>query len=70
MSFPGLSTLTGGGGLSSGASATAGNADVRSATGNKNFNIGGNPNVSQALTSPWVIVAAAVVLVVYFKFRK
>jgi hypothetical protein len=62
-----LAGLTGGaGGISGGdQQSRSGNADVRAATGNKTINVGGNPNVSQALGSPWVIAAVVIIAVVY-----
>ena len=67
-----FSLLSGGaGGLSASNSATTGNADVRSATGSKTFNIGGNPNVAGIVNDPvkLAIVAAAVVLA-FIAYRK
>ena len=65
MSLPAGTSVQGGA-----TGGTSGNNDVRAATGNRNYNIGGNPNVSQALQSPIFLIGAAVVLVVWFRFRK
>jgi len=66
-----LAALGGGGGVHGGDQvATGGNADVRAATGNKNFNIGGNPNVQGALGSPLVIGAIALIVVLYLWRRR
>jgi len=65
-----LAALGGGGGLSGQTSQTAqsGNNDVRAATGHKNINIGGNPNVAGVLQSP--LALAAIVLVAYLWLRR
>jgi hypothetical protein len=44
--------------------ATGGNADVGAATGSRNYNIGGNPNVASALQSPTFVVGVLIALVV------
>lgn len=67
-----LASLTGGGGLSGKTDQTAsgGNADVRAATGNRTFNIGGNPNIQTGLQSPWIIGAVVLLVAVYLWKRK
>lgn len=64
MSFLGI---TGGaGGLSASSSAgpsTSGDVATRTGTGNKNINIGGNPNISTVAQSPMLIAGLVVVLV-------
>ena len=66
-----LALAGGSGGLSGQTSqtSTSGNNDVRAATGNRTYNIGGNPNVQSALQSPW-IVAGVVVLVGLWLWRR
>lgn len=61
----GLSASAGGGGPSS-----SGNRDVSSATGAKNLNIGGNPNVSQALANPWLIGGVLLLAAVWIIRRR
>lgn len=64
MSLPGVSAPG-----ASASSSTASNADVRGAVGNRNYNIGGNPNVAGALQNPWLI-GGAVVAVLAFAFMR
>lgn len=58
----GLSSLTGGGGLSAGGGgpSRSGDAGVTSGTGAKNINIGGNPNITSGAFTPVLIVGAVV----------
>jgi len=69
----GMSSLTGGGGLSSSSSATSGPAQGQSGSGNKSFVFGGNPNagatsaIASTLTNPFVIVG---LVTVYFLWKK
>lgn len=67
-----LSLISGGaGGFSGSSSATTGNADVKSATGTKNFNIGGNPNITGVLGDPVKLaIIGAVVVVGFIAWRK
>jgi len=57
-----LSSLTGGGGGISGGptSGTSGNASSSSGTGAKTINVGGNPNRASIMSTPVLLVAAAV----------
>lgn len=70
----GMSSLTGGGGLSASSSATSGDAEGTSGTGNKIFNLGGNPNVgslnslTNTLSNPVVVIGA--IAIVWILFRK
>jgi hypothetical protein len=60
MSFPGLSSLTGGGGLTGGAAGPSqAGGTLQSGTGAKNINIGGNPNVTSG-QSQWLMIGAVV----------
>ena len=69
MSF--LAGFTSGGGVTGGdQTATSSNRDVSAATGAKNINIGGNPNVQSALASPWVVGAIVVLGAVYLWRRR
>ena len=65
----GFAAFTGGqGGITGGdQTATGGNADVRAATGTKNINIGGNPNVQGLFQSPVALIAIAVVAVLLWR---
>jgi len=67
-----LALAGGSGGLSGQTSQTAqsGNNDVRAATGNRTYNIGGNPNVQSALQSPYVVIGVALVLAIWLWRRK
>lgn len=71
----GMSSLTGGGGLSasSSASSSAGPSSGQSGSGNKQFNFGANPNIASsqivgALTNPLLI--AGVIAAVWLFTRK
>lgn len=68
----GMSSLTGGGGLQSsaggGGPSGTGQTSATSGTGTKNINIGGNPNVSQALSHPLILVGGAVLM--FWLWRK
>lgn len=73
----GMSSLTGGGGLSasSSATATAGGSDGLSGSGNKVFNFGSNPNMASsqvvgALTNPLLIVGVVVAFWLYTRKKK
>jgi len=65
MSLGGLESLTGGGGLSgsSSASAKSGDAGGMSATGAKNINIGGNPNITSGALNPVLLVGVAILAI-------
>jgi len=71
----GMSSLTGGGGLSSSSSAQSGQAQGQSGSGNKSFVFGGNPNsgatnaIASTLTNPFVIVGVVVVVLLWKKKR-
>ncbi len=72
----GMSSLTGGGGLSASSSATSGDAGGQSGSGNKSFVFGGNPNATNAtnaivntLANPFVIIGV-VALVWLIKKKK
>lgn len=66
MSF--LAGFTSGGGVTGGdQTASSSNRDVNAATGVKNINIGGNPNVQTALQSPWVLLAIVAVAIVWLR---
>lgn len=54
----GLSASAGGGGPS------GANSDTRAATGSKQFNIGGNPNVSQLFGNPMLLAGVGVALLI------
>lgn len=62
----------GGGGIQGGDTASkSGNADVGAiTTGAKNINIGGNPNVQTAVTSPYFLGAVVIGLLVWYKARR
>lgn len=66
----GLSSLTGGGSLSSGGGgpSQSGAASGSSGTGTKTFNIGGNPNITSGSLVP-ILIILAVVAGIYF-YRK
>jgi hypothetical protein len=57
-----LESLTGGGGLSgsSAADSKTGNLSTGTATGAKNINIGGNPNIASLTMHPVLIVGAVI----------
>lgn len=73
-----MGSFSPGGGLSSSSSATSGDAKGLSGSGNKIFNIGGNPNVGQAtsalentLSNPFVILGViGIIWLVTKKKRK
>lgn len=74
--------LTGGisggaGGIDAGSSATSGDAEGLSGSGNKIFNVGGNPIASQlfqstgnVLTNPWLIGGVVVGLFLWWKTKR
>jgi hypothetical protein len=62
-----LTSLTGGG-VAASANPNAYGGPVT--TGAKTINVGGNPNVQQALANPWLIGGVVLVAALYFKFRK
>ena len=70
----GMSSLTGGGGLSNSSAAQSGDSDGTSGTGNKVFNLGGNPNVgslnslTNTLSNPVVVIGA--IAIVWLVMRK
>ena len=66
----GMSSLTGGGGLSASSAARSGDAKGLSGSGSKTFNFGSNPNIASSqvvstLTSPLFIGAILVGLFIY-----
>ena len=70
----GMASLTGGGGLSSSSSATSGDAEGLSGSGNKVFNFGVNPanasatqSITDLLGNPVVLITLAVVTVAWLK---
>ncbi len=73
----GMSSLTGGGGLSASSSAASrsGDASGLSGSGNKIFNFGANPNLSSsqvvgALTNPLLIAGVVVAFWLYSRRKK
>ena len=71
----GMSSLTGGGGLQSSTSATAGGSDGTAGSGNKTFNFGANPNIASSqvvtsLTNPLVLGAVVLVYFIYKRKKK
>jgi len=73
----GMSSLTGGGGLSASSSATATSGDAKglSGSGNKIFNFGSNPNIASsqvvgALTNPLLIAGVVVAFWLYTRKKK
>jgi len=68
MSLDSLTSLTGGGGLSGGGAGPSGATTGTSATGAKNINIGGNPNLTSG-SLKWPMIVGAVALA-YFAWRR
>lgn len=71
----GMSSLTGGGGLSASSSAQSGDAKGLSGSGNKIFNFGANPNIASsqvvgALTNPLLIGGVVIAFWLYTRKRK